>query len=53
MRNYNILLGWIIGYFVVLFPLMCAYDGSLIEGLFRGILGVLVAIIIITWRPKK
>ena len=37
-------MGWLIGYFVVLYPLMYAFNGSLIFGLLNGIIGLIGAI---------
>jgi len=44
---------WIIGFFVMAFPINYAYHGTLIQGLINGILGIIVAILILIFGDKN
>jgi len=44
--------GWLIGYFVVLYPLNYALNGDLFNGLIGGIIGVTGAIIILLLKRR-
>jgi len=46
-------IGWLIGYFVILFPIYYAMNGTLARGLLCGIVGLLWLIAILLWEDKK
>jgi len=50
--NERIMVAWLIGYFVILYPIFIStVSGSLNDGLFSGIIGLTVALLF--WRFAK
>lgn len=51
-RNEKFAFAWLIGWFVALWPIFYALDGSLFRGLLNGVIGLCGAIILIKYGNK-
>jgi len=49
-QNKQVMIGWIIGFYVVMFPIALIYPRPVITSLIHSIIGVACAVSIMLWR---